>query len=57
LKFSWWIQGWTPVVVFQQCDGVFILYAGVLLLQNGVDPHTNSQLPFPSTTMRLCLVG
>jgi hypothetical protein len=57
LKFSWWIQGWTPVVVFQQCDGVFILYPGVLLSQDGVDLCTNSQLLFPSTTIRLCLVG
>jgi hypothetical protein len=26
LKFSWWIQGWTPVVVFQHRDGAFILF-------------------------------
>jgi hypothetical protein len=44
-------------VVFQQRDGVFILYLRVLLSQYGVDHHTKSQLPFPSTTMRLCLVG
>jgi hypothetical protein len=25
LKFSWWIQGWPPVVVLQQHDGAFIL--------------------------------
>jgi hypothetical protein len=25
LKFSWRIQGWPPVMVFQQYDGVFIL--------------------------------
>jgi hypothetical protein len=44
-------------VVFQQCDGLFILYPGVLLLQDGVDPRMNSQLLFPLTTARLCLVG
>jgi hypothetical protein len=44
-------------VVFQQRDGVFILYPGVLVSQDGVDPHTNSQLSFPSTTMCPCLVG
>jgi hypothetical protein len=26
LKFSWWIQGWTPVVVFQHHDGAFMLF-------------------------------
>jgi hypothetical protein len=57
LKFSWWIQGWTPVMMIQQRDEMLILYLGVLLSQDGVDPHRNSQLPFPSTTMRLCLVG
>jgi hypothetical protein len=44
-------------MVFQQRDGVFILYSGVLLSQHGVDPRTNSQLPFPSIAMCLCLVG
>jgi hypothetical protein len=58
LKFSWWIQGSVPVMVFQQHDGAsFILYPRVLLSQDGVDPHTNSQLMFPSTTMRICPVG
>jgi hypothetical protein len=33
------------------------MYPGVLLSQDGVDARTNSQLPFPSTTMCLCLVG
>jgi hypothetical protein len=56
LMFSWCIQGWSPVVVFQQRGGVFILYPGVLLSQDGVNPRTNSQFLFPSTTMRLCLV-
>jgi hypothetical protein len=56
LKFSWWIEGWTPIVVFQERDGVFILYPGVLLSQDGVDTRMNSQLPFPSTTMRRCPV-
>jgi hypothetical protein len=26
LKFSWWIQGWTPVVVFQHRDDAFTLF-------------------------------
>jgi hypothetical protein len=26
LKFSWWIQGWTPIMVFQHHDGAFILF-------------------------------
>jgi hypothetical protein len=30
-KFSWWIQGWTPIVVFQHHDGVFILFCWSLL--------------------------
>jgi hypothetical protein len=44
-------------VVFAQCDRVFILYLGVLFSQNGFDPRMNSQLSFPSTTIRLWLVG
>jgi hypothetical protein len=56
LKFFFVDSGWTSVVVFQQREGVFILNPGVLLSQDGVDPCPNSQLPFPSTTMRLCLV-
>jgi hypothetical protein len=31
LKFSWWIQGWTPVVLFQHHDGTFILFRESLL--------------------------
>jgi hypothetical protein len=31
LKFSWWIQGWTPVVVFQHHHGAFILFRWSLL--------------------------
>jgi hypothetical protein len=27
LQFSWWIQGWTHVVVFQHRDGAFILFS------------------------------
>jgi hypothetical protein len=26
-KFSWWIHGWTPIVVLQHRDGVFILFS------------------------------
>jgi hypothetical protein len=26
LKFSWWIQGWPPVVMLQHHDGVFTLF-------------------------------
>jgi hypothetical protein len=25
LKFSWWVQGWSPVMVLRQHDGAFIL--------------------------------
>jgi hypothetical protein len=31
LKFSWWIHGWTPVMVFQHHDGAFILFCWSLL--------------------------
>jgi hypothetical protein len=37
LNFFWWIRGWPPVVVFQQRDGVFILYLWWLLSQYGVN--------------------
>jgi hypothetical protein len=52
---SWWIHGWPPVMVFQQHDVVFIVYSWLLLLQDGINPSTQTRnFRLPSTTMCLC---